>query len=67
MTASSKRLLAAGVGLAVLIAGGLVGFYYWQVGRHQSGPRTTAPAVLVPEYTGPGSLKKPADTPPGEK
>ncbi len=68
MKASRKRLIAVLLGAVVLPAAALAGFFFWQVYDLQSGPRTIAPDVLVPEYTGPGSLHdKRANPPPGEE
>jgi hypothetical protein len=64
VTKTSPRRLAAVVGgLVLLAAAGVAGFYFWQVNQFRGGPRTTAPDVLVLEYTGPGSLRR-AETPP---
>lgn len=57
MRGSAKRLLLTVAGLAVLAAAGLAGLYAWMKYDMAGGPRVTAPDVLVPEYTGPGSLK----------
>ena len=39
--------------VALAIAGGLAGLYYALVAQMSGGPRTTPPAVLIPEYNGP--------------